>query len=591
MTTVNATDVIDGFENQKQINDKTNHFFSSMHDLLTTEPRMKGQLVTLLSYHEGLNVGGGYFVALQSNILIEDGVTVFKSKAIGFDDYFWVRINILTITPEMAGSIGDGIADDTESFIKFAECEYKHKEAHNDYVLTKTAVFTVNHQNSVIDCSQSRIFGTNFYNTPIQILIKEPIQTLKVKGGSYDGLEVVNGYLEIISTENGYADIIELECFGVVKNFSNSKNTRSCFGYRVNVFSRIIKVLNPIVGNVYNLNGISGLASAAGIVISNFTEQGIVENPIINGIFTKNVDADGIVLFEAKGIATTGTAIAIVRNANISQTFGRAIKSQCTLHVSDTRIKLISSPEKGLIIENWRGIDAQLGNLIARNIGFDLRGGSLFTSTGDNCLYVINGSSDNGGDQLIHNTIVSGGSNIRHAVLINSKDMKSISIDNFQLLEEHPTLNLLYIIAEVQVSNLVSIKNVSGGWSISSRLIFTALLNRFCENLVLENIAWTGYPVFDVDHFQKLRIISVPKITCRGQLAYSAIDLASTFYYANETPASGGLTYNNPNVPSWAKRDIHYERGVVYSTFRNNVLIPIANKFYLSTQSPPQEIV
>ena len=113
-----ASLVVDGNENQHDINNKTPRFFKSMNELLLSKPKKNGQLVTLFAYHDGGQRGGSDLIAIQSSILIENGVTVFRSKVVGHEDYFWVRVNISHTTPEMAGAIGDKVYNCRDAFQK-----------------------------------------------------------------------------------------------------------------------------------------------------------------------------------------------------------------------------------------------------------------------------------------------------------------------------------------------------------------------------------------------------------------------------------------------------------------------------------------
>ena len=115
---LDASFVVDGDENQHDINNKTIRFFKSMNELLLSKPKKNGQLVTLFAYHDGGQQGGSDLIAIQSGILIENGVTVFRSNVVGFEDYFWVRVNISHITPEMAGAIGDKTYNCRDAFQK-----------------------------------------------------------------------------------------------------------------------------------------------------------------------------------------------------------------------------------------------------------------------------------------------------------------------------------------------------------------------------------------------------------------------------------------------------------------------------------------
>lgn len=113
-----AENVVDGDENQKEINNKTVQFLSSIDDLLAYKPRTDHQQVTLHSYHNNLNLGGGEFVCVYSNDLIENGATVFKSTLQGYENLFWQRVNYTELTVEMAGAVGDKVTNDLNAFKK-----------------------------------------------------------------------------------------------------------------------------------------------------------------------------------------------------------------------------------------------------------------------------------------------------------------------------------------------------------------------------------------------------------------------------------------------------------------------------------------
>jgi hypothetical protein len=538
-----------------------------------------GRTVTVKSFHNGLNKGGGIFVFNQSKEQINDYGCIING---------WERLDYQEVTAEMFGSVGDSVFDDTQYFKNFAAAKHNHKKAENDYYLTETAIFKVEFENSIIDLSLSTIIGTNFAYTPIQIVIEQPIQTLKIKAGNYDGENVVNGYIETISLGTGSAELIEVECAGIAKNFSNTKNTRSTFGYRIDVDSKIIKCVNPIVKNVYNQNGVSGSTGAQGVGIYNFTEQGIVNNFDIQGVYTNSVDADGISIFEKKSVESTEKAKAIVATGTIDQAFGRGVKSQCNLVVRDLNIGL-SVPEHGIVNNIWRGVDAQLGNLDADNVKFDLQGAALFSADA-NSLFVINGSADGDGNQFVKNISIDGDSNIRYGVMLNLNNVDSINIDKVNLLSPQSNLNLLYVTADKQVKSKISITSISNNWSGNARLIFDTYLNKRVKNLVLEKIQWSGYQSLNVSMFDAIRVFNT-NIVLNGTLAYAAIDKESVFNYDTDGTGTGGITYTNPNIPSWAKRYVSFDKGSVYSTFGNNVLVYKSGKFYQKTSDAPTEII
>ena len=69
------------------------------------------------SYKEGLTIGGGHFVCIKSNVLTENLTSVFRSSLVGYEEYFWVRINFDALTPAMCGAVsGQNCADAIERF-------------------------------------------------------------------------------------------------------------------------------------------------------------------------------------------------------------------------------------------------------------------------------------------------------------------------------------------------------------------------------------------------------------------------------------------------------------------------------------------
>lgn len=113
-----ASFVVDGNENQKYINDKTIQFLASVSDLKNHKPRGIGQVVLVKSYNPSNNVGGGQFICMQSSVLTEDLGVVFRSSVVGYEDYFWVRINFDVLTPEMCGANGT-LQDSTDAIERF----------------------------------------------------------------------------------------------------------------------------------------------------------------------------------------------------------------------------------------------------------------------------------------------------------------------------------------------------------------------------------------------------------------------------------------------------------------------------------------
>ena len=252
-----ASDILDDSgKSQQQVNDGV----ASLAELRLIDPKKKGRRVYLNSVIADKNLGGGTFVSTNKGGLVDNGGTIVDSAN---PNLMWVRVEYDVMTPELFGCVGDGVTDDTAGMALFAAAKYNHKVAANDYALTATPTFNIEHDSTIIDFSKSKIIGTNFAYTALQVEVNKSIKSLNIKTGSYNGGDVVNGYLEVLSVDPvGYADIINIECFGNLENFSNEKNTRSAFGIRCGVPARIAKVLNPVVSNVHNKNGTPSISSA-----------------------------------------------------------------------------------------------------------------------------------------------------------------------------------------------------------------------------------------------------------------------------------------------------------------------------------------
>lgn len=93
---------------------KINDGLESIAELRNTNPTRKGLRVYVKSWHEGLALGGGIFVATQKAGLADNGVTVFSSQN---PLIFWVRANVREVTPFMAGAKGDRVQDDQPAFM------------------------------------------------------------------------------------------------------------------------------------------------------------------------------------------------------------------------------------------------------------------------------------------------------------------------------------------------------------------------------------------------------------------------------------------------------------------------------------------
>ncbi|WP_312057100.1 phage tailspike polysaccharide lyase family protein [Acinetobacter courvalinii] len=182
MATVNATDVIDGSENQKQINDKTIQNILSINLLRVFVKRINGQIVNLKSYHEGVNAGGGIFYADELDTTsVDNGVTTI----LGSDGTRWKR-NKKELTFADAGCLGSG--DETlkiQALLNIA--------INNDYVINDNS-------------------GKRFTFTQ-NIIISAPNRSLKISGDfelfSLDKMISINGAMENVSNISSEAKLGE----------------------------------------------------------------------------------------------------------------------------------------------------------------------------------------------------------------------------------------------------------------------------------------------------------------------------------------------------------------------------------------------
>lgn len=95
-----------------KFNDNT---VDSIADLLAIENPKDGMRVFVKSFHVGLNLGGSDFFAKEKTGLTIDNILTFPSSNPGL---YWVRTNYATVTPLMAGAVGDGVYDDTDGIQK-----------------------------------------------------------------------------------------------------------------------------------------------------------------------------------------------------------------------------------------------------------------------------------------------------------------------------------------------------------------------------------------------------------------------------------------------------------------------------------------
>ena len=101
-----ASFVVDGDENQHQINNTTVRNVESIADLIAINNPKDGQVIYVKSHHTGLNKGGGHFEYNSSKASINNGVTIFNG---------WARVSLeVMLRPEWAGCPCDGVNSDND---------------------------------------------------------------------------------------------------------------------------------------------------------------------------------------------------------------------------------------------------------------------------------------------------------------------------------------------------------------------------------------------------------------------------------------------------------------------------------------------
>lgn len=86
--------VVDGDENQEEINDKTIRFIPTVAQLLTYKPRKDGQLVVVKSYLGINKEGGGKFIFKSGDTTVVNNVTVFNAIGGRWFRYNWKNPDI-----------------------------------------------------------------------------------------------------------------------------------------------------------------------------------------------------------------------------------------------------------------------------------------------------------------------------------------------------------------------------------------------------------------------------------------------------------------------------------------------------------------
>lgn len=225
--------VVDGNENQKDINNKTIQFLASVSDLKNYKPRGIGQVVLVKSYNPSNNIGGGQFICVQSSILTEDSAVVFRSSVVGYEDYFWVRVNFDVLTPEMCGANGtlQDSTDAIERFLNLCGKGYKGQAVSGKVYKTNKTILATYSTSVSIDFNGASI--KPFFNLVAGGSSKDSVRYSHINGDFVEGVTVKVDNLFIDLTD--FTPVVstnELDRLGIRGLVINHPETISVNNYK-----------------------------------------------------------------------------------------------------------------------------------------------------------------------------------------------------------------------------------------------------------------------------------------------------------------------------------------------------------------------
>lgn len=148
---------------------------ANVTDLRILEPSKTHELINLVEYNSGTGLGGGIMESIYITDaigMVDNGVTVFRTT----NGSVWVRKGVTTtVTPQMAGAVGDGIADDAYCFQK---CAITLKDTGGTiFVPTPKVEYRITYP--VYLFSDTELYGTG---SACKIVFENPVFT-KGRGG------------------------------------------------------------------------------------------------------------------------------------------------------------------------------------------------------------------------------------------------------------------------------------------------------------------------------------------------------------------------------------------------------------------------
>ncbi|MEC5317848.1 hypothetical protein VSX61_02740 [Brenneria populi subsp. brevivirga] len=174
--------------------------FYSILELKNNPPKYIGEIIFLKSYHQGMDLGGGFFVARYKDDMTTDEGKYIETNS----EFFWERVLDYncrnTKKPEWYGCIGDGITDDS---VAFSQMLY-HLDDGDLIVLRNNATYYngVNERKYEWTINKKRIsiIGNNAIlvrRPTLSSILDDNLSTLKIMGDNF----TIEGNLTITTNE------------------------------------------------------------------------------------------------------------------------------------------------------------------------------------------------------------------------------------------------------------------------------------------------------------------------------------------------------------------------------------------------------
>jgi len=307
------------------------------------------------------------------------------------------RINFQSVTPEMFGAVGDGVADDTAAVTAWWEFPISKKGAAGEYLISGDGglIFEVSDSSLIADLSNC-VFNIS---APRGYFLRADITTAGLSayivGGSIAGNGNVARPLTIESSNDVQANVAWVRRFNAIGVFGNTvlSYTSGVIGVSVSCQASLAVVDYCSVIGVNRDYVNPGLTASVGISVTNVVGLCFVENNSIDAVQSPagDADADGISIFSRDKNSTGQQTIDIqVRSNRIRNAKGRFVKLQTTNAEVSGNTFLSTTGE---IIIGFRAIDCQFGGCNIHGNFWDLYAG---VTGGSEAVFVLSQFKDIG---------------------------------------------------------------------------------------------------------------------------------------------------------------------------------------------------